>query len=101
MHLLVETALGDSQAYEVLAFEEIDELKKEYSLLSNRIEATKRKLVLESKVRDAALSLNRLYAAKSRDSGDGSQKKHRRSLLGSRRSAADMTSRTDDELAAR
>ena len=82
MHLLIETALGDSQEYEVLSFEEIDELKKEYSLLSNRVDATKRKLTLESKVRDAASSLNRLYATKSKDSGDGSQKKHRRSLLG-------------------
>jgi hypothetical protein len=100
MHLLVETALGDCQEYEVLSFEEIDELKKEYSLLSNRVDATKRKLALESKVRDAALSLNRLYAAKTKDSGDGSPKKHRRSLLGSRGSATDMTSRTDEELTA-
>ncbi|KAL9130653.1 MAG: hypothetical protein Q9217_001223 [Psora testacea] len=60
MHLLMETAIGDSQQYKVLSFEEADELKKELPLLSSRIDATTRKLAIESKVRDAAKSLNRL-----------------------------------------
>ena len=60
IHLLVETALGDSEQFEVLSFEELDDLKKESSYLSKRIEATQRKLMLESKVRDAATSLSRL-----------------------------------------
>ncbi|KAI9814579.1 MAG: hypothetical protein M1827_003134 [Pycnora praestabilis] len=102
MHLLVETALGDSQEYEVLSFEEIDEMKKEYNFLTNRIEATKRKLTLESKVHDAARSLNRLYSKKGRtDGSDGSANvnRHRRSLLGSRGSGNDALNKTDDELA--
>lgn len=88
MHLLVETAIVDSTDYEILSYEEVDELKKEYNFLSNRIDASKRKLALESKVRDAALSLSRLYSKKG---------KQRRSLLGG---VSDVTRHTDEELMA-
>ncbi|KAF8422570.1 Up-regulated during septation-domain-containing protein [Tirmania nivea] len=84
MHLLVETAIIDSNEYEVLSFEEVEELKKEYKFLAGRIDAAKRKLALESKVRDAALSLSRLYNKKSK----------RRSLLGGK----EVTQKTDEEL---
>ncbi|KAI9845992.1 MAG: hypothetical protein M1837_004398 [Sclerophora amabilis] len=98
MHLLVETALGDSQVFEVLSFEEVDEMKKEYTFLANRIDASKRKLGLESKVRDAAESLSRLYSKKGRrDNFDTSPQRNRRSLLGSR-SGSDVSNKTDDEL---
>ncbi|KAG8628182.1 hypothetical protein KVT40_004055 [Elsinoe batatas] len=60
-HLLVETALLDSQNFELLAIEEVDALKKEKVQLEARIESARRKLALESKVRDAAQSLHRLY----------------------------------------
>ena len=103
MHLLMETAIGDSQQYEVLSFEEIDDLKKQWNLLSSRIEGTRRKLALENKLRDAALSLNRLHSTKSRESIGGlsgsSPKRHQRSLMGSRGSNSDILSKTDDELA--
>jgi len=62
MHLLVETALGDSQAFEVLSFEELEELKREEQLLNIRIETVRRKLALETKIRDAAKSMNRLFS---------------------------------------
>lgn len=88
MHLLVETAVVDSNSYEILSYEEVDELKKEHNFLSNRIDASKRKLALESKVRDAALSLSRLYSKKARP---------RRSLLGG---ISDVTKHTDEELMA-
>ncbi|KAJ5476394.1 hypothetical protein N7475_002123 [Penicillium sp. IBT 31633x] len=71
MYLLTETAIGDSTNYEVLSFEEVEELKKEVRLLSTRIEGTKRKLALETKLRDAAQSLGRLYSPPSpRSSGE-------------------------------
>lgn len=89
MHLLVETAIVDSTDYEILSYEEVDELKKEYNFLSNRIDAAKRKLALESKVRDAAISLSRLYSTK--------KGKQRRSLLGG---VSDVTRHTDEELMA-
>lgn len=85
MHLLVETAIIDSAEYEVLSFEEVEELKKEYTFLAARIDAARRKLALESKVRDAALSLSRLYNGK---------KGKRRSLLG----GSEVTQKTDEEL---
>lgn len=104
IHLLMETAIGDSQEYEILSFEEVDELKRERSFLENRIEATRRKLTLESKLRDAAQSLNRLYSTKGADGSvggsPGSVKKHRRSIMGSRGSNSDLLSKTDDELSA-
>lgn len=85
MHLLTETALSDSTQFEVLSFEEVERLKKELSFLTNRIDATKRKLALETKLREAAVSLSKLYDKRaSRDSGDyssgsgGSPRSHRR-----------------------
>lgn len=61
MHLLVETALRDSQGFEVLSYEELDALKKEDEILVKRVDGLRRKLTLETKVRDAAKSLQRLY----------------------------------------
>lgn len=100
MHLLMETAIGDSSQYGLLSFEEVDELKKEISTLSTRIDATKRKLAIENKLRDAATSLNRLYTPTSRESvTDGGSKRQRRSVI-SKGSASDLLSKTDNELAA-
>lgn len=100
MHLLMETAMGDSSQYGLLSFEEVDELKKEISILSTRIDATKRKLAIENKLRDAATSLNRLYTPNSRESVmDGGSKRQRRSVI-SKGSASDLLSKTDNELAA-
>ena len=82
-HLLVETALLDSQDYELLPIEEVDALKKEKAQLETRLEATRRKLALESKVRDAAQSLHRLYLTKERPATPSSPKK-RMSFLGER-----------------
>lgn len=108
MHLLMETAIGDSKGYVVLSYEELEELKRERTTLASRVDATRRKLALESKLRDAAQSLNRLYSTKGRressesdiNSSPTSPKKHRRNFLGSRNSNAETISRTDDEFAA-
>jgi chromosome segregation ATPase len=104
----METAIGDSKGYGVLSYEELDELKRERATLLSRVDATRRKLALESKLRDAAQSLNRLYSTKGRresaesdmNSSPTSPKKHRRNFLGSRNSNAETISRTDDEFAA-
>ncbi|KAI9792847.1 MAG: hypothetical protein M1833_001006 [Piccolia ochrophora] len=100
MHLLVETALGDSSEYEVLSYEEVDELKKEHKHLSQRIEMCNKKLLQESKVRDAAKSMSRLYSKKGRSqTPDGSPSSHRRSLFGSLSGNNDLTKQMDEELA--
>lgn len=100
----METALGDSERYEVLPFEEIDDLKQQLVLLSGSIDANKRKLLLESKLCDAALSLNRLHTANVRESTVGvpgnSSKRHRRSFMGSRGSHSELLNKTEEELAA-
>ena len=100
MHLLMEAAIGDSQQFQIVSQEETDAIKKEMSILTTQIDGTKRKLVLETKLRDAAQSLNRLHEAP--ESIDGSPKpvkRHRRSVIGSRGSLTDMLNKTDDELA--
>lgn len=71
MYLLSEIAIGDSKTYEILSLEEVDELKKEHSLLVGRLDASKRKLALETKLRDAAKSLSRLHSPKSSRSSEG------------------------------
>lgn len=99
-HLLVETALLDSQRFEVLQIEEVDALKKEHARLTSRIEGTQRKLALENKVRDAAQSLQRLYSVKAKDrpSTPQSPKKTRSSLLGSRQRSSSSISGGGDTL---
>ena len=95
----MEPAIGASSQYGLLSFEELDELKKETSILSTRIDATKRKLAIENKLRDAATSLNRLYTPNSRESVmDVGSKRQRRSII-SKGSASDLLSKTDNELA--
>lgn len=100
----METAIGDSEQYMLLSFEELDELKKEISVLVTRIDATRRKLAVENKIRDAANSLNRLNSSASRESmidgfGRSSSKRQRKSLI-SRTSGSDLLSKTNDELVA-
>ena len=100
--------MGDSADFEVLSYEEVEEMKKESSLLVSRIEAIKRKYALESKLRDAAQSLNRLYSTKEgrpvpEVGPDGLQRsppsKSRRSLLGRRSGESATILKTDDEYA--
>ena len=60
VHLLVETAIGDSRNFDILSFDEVEALKREQHALRPRIASVKQKLTLESKVRDATKSLKRL-----------------------------------------
>ncbi|KAJ5149666.1 hypothetical protein N7448_001244 [Penicillium atrosanguineum] len=92
MYLLTETAMGDSNNFEILSFEEVEGLKKERALLSTRIEGTKRKLALETKLRDAAQSIGRLY------SPPQSPEQWSRSIFG-RSGAAEVLDKSDSELA--
>src|SRR5271167_1012838 len=93
VHLLVETALGDSKEFEILSPEEVDELKKQCRALSQRIDQTRQNLAIQSKYRDAAISMAKLYSSTDKSkSGEspGAKPKHRRSLLGSRGGNADQ-----------
>ncbi|KAJ5595330.1 uncharacterized protein N7459_001538 [Penicillium hispanicum] len=104
MYLLTETAIGDSTSFEILSFEEVEDLKKERALLGNRIEGTKRKLALETKLRDAAQSIGRLYSPPSpRSSGEygpNGTKSHRRSRsIFGRSGTAEVLGKSDSELA--
>lgn len=69
VHLLVETALGDSQEYEILSQEEVDDLKKQCQTLTQRIEKTRQNLAIQSKYRDAAVSMAKLYSPSDKNGG--------------------------------
>ncbi|KAK7470289.1 hypothetical protein VKT23_001721 [Stygiomarasmius scandens] len=62
LSLLASEAVVDSRDFEILSSEEVDELKKEQQLLSSRIGAMTKKLSLETKIRDAAVSLSKVNA---------------------------------------
>ncbi|EAW24990.1 involucrin repeat protein [Aspergillus fischeri NRRL 181] len=102
MYLLTETAMGDSMNYEIMSLEEVEALKKDYFFLSSRLNAAKRKLALEMKLRDAALSLSRLNNSTNRraseeyDAGISpkSRPSHRNGF-----GATDSVDKTEEELA--
>lgn len=62
VHLLTESALFDSRRFEILAQEEVDDLKKQCQSLSQRIEKTRSNLAIQTKYRDAAVSMAKLYS---------------------------------------
>ncbi|KAJ3488781.1 hypothetical protein NLJ89_g11582 [Agrocybe chaxingu] len=63
MSLMASEAVIDSREYEILNGEDVDELKKEYQVLTSRLGALTKKLALETKIRDAALSLSKVNAS--------------------------------------
>lgn len=100
MHLLMEHALGESRQFQVFSVEEIDELKKESATLSSRIEATRKKLTIEGKIRDAAASIDRLDPHGGKENlADSASRQHRRNLL-SKGSGGSIRNRSDDEVTA-
>ncbi|KAK4224982.1 Up-regulated during septation-domain-containing protein [Podospora fimiseda] len=63
IHLLTETALSDSKSFEILPQEEVDELKKQVQSMTMRVEQARANLAIQSKYRDAAVSMARLYSS--------------------------------------
>lgn len=63
MSLLTSEAVVESRECEILSGEEVEELKKEHQILKIRLAAAQRKLKLETKIRDAALSLSKVNIA--------------------------------------
>ncbi|KAI3320621.1 hypothetical protein HD806DRAFT_505711 [Xylariaceae sp. AK1471] len=83
VHLLTETALFDSKEYVILSEDEVDNLKKQCQFLTQRIEQARSNLTIQSKYRDAAVSMTRLYSPTGR----------RKSLLGNRLSGGSDAAR--------
>jgi hypothetical protein len=90
VHLLTETALSDSKEYEILSQEEVDDLKKQVSTLSQRIEQTRANLAIQAKYRDAAISMAKLYSP-------GRTAGKRKSLLGNRNSGEQSAREAEEE----
>ncbi|CAK7263355.1 hypothetical protein SEPCBS57363_000535 [Sporothrix epigloea] len=96
VHLLTETALSDSRDWVILSQEEVDDLKKQCQLLTQRIEQTQANLAIQSKYRDAAISMTKLYSpgksrsidVSDRDSNDGMREADEERLACERRCEA-------------
>ncbi|KFZ05638.1 hypothetical protein V501_08162, partial [Pseudogymnoascus sp. VKM F-4519 (FW-2642)] len=95
MHLLVSTALEDATGYAILAPEEVDSLRKQCIRLTQRIESTRQNLAVQSKYRDAAINMGKLYT----DGGDG-KRRSRGSLGLKRNSHTDQSREAEAERAA-
>ncbi|KAF2657928.1 hypothetical protein K491DRAFT_653986 [Lophiostoma macrostomum CBS 122681] len=93
MHLLVETAIGDSQYFDILAVEEVEALKQEQKTLDARLGTVRKRLESETKIRDAARSLGRL--------GSKKEPGHRRGLSSRGSNATrEKTTQSEEELEA-
>lgn len=90
VHYLTETALTDSKEFEILSQEEVDDLKKQCLALAQRIDQTRANLVIQSKYRDAAVSMSKLYSPVRTES-------KRRSLLGNRYSGSENAKEAEAE----
>ncbi|PVF93720.1 hypothetical protein CPB86DRAFT_714806 [Serendipita vermifera] len=66
IELLASEAVVDSREFEILDAEKVEEFKKELKSLSGRLTAATKKLTLETKLRDAASSLNKVQEAHNR-----------------------------------
>ncbi|OBT63700.1 hypothetical protein VE03_06150 [Pseudogymnoascus sp. 23342-1-I1] len=86
MHLLVSTALEDATGYAILAPEEVDSLRKQCIRITQRIESTRQNLAVQSKYRDAAINMGKLYT-------DGEGKRRSRGSLGLKRLSHNEQSR--------
>ena len=80
LHLLVETAVGDSANYDVMSIEDLYELKKEEAKLARQVPGLRRELALETKYRDAAQGFNRIDSQNGRRSGRMSQDEYAASV---------------------
>ncbi|KAK7696279.1 hypothetical protein QCA50_000933 [Cerrena zonata] len=95
--LLASDAIVDSRGYEILSAEEVEELKKEHTVLSSRLVAMNKKLQLETKIRDAAVSLskaNASYKNVSKQSSEQLDNANRRWKLRKRNSGRSRNGRT-------
>ncbi|KAF8806306.1 hypothetical protein BYT27DRAFT_7191636 [Phlegmacium glaucopus] len=63
MSLMASEAVIDSRGFDILTAEEVEDLKKEHQLLTSRLGAMTKKLALETKIRDAAVSLSKVNAS--------------------------------------
>lgn len=66
MSLMASEAVVDSRDYDVLTAEETEDLKAEHTALTLKLTALTKKLALETKIRDAAISLSKVNSAQKR-----------------------------------
>jgi len=88
MHLLMETAILDSKDFDILSFEELEDLKKQRAFLRTKLEGLRRQLGLERKMQEAAHSLNKLYNGSDDRLDPNNDPKKRSNFFGRRTNSA-------------
>ncbi|KKF94644.1 ATPase involved in DNA repair [Ceratocystis platani] len=89
IHLLTETALADSRNFQIVSQDQVDVLKKQCQYISQRIEQTKANLALQTKYRDAAISMTKLYTPGPRRRSLTSNRSSLTSIAGAREAEAE------------
>lgn len=100
IHLLTETALSDSKEYEILSQEEIDGIKKQIQTITQLVEVTRSNLLIQSKYRDAAINMAKLYSPTKADTNGQSFGNHRLSSDREAEEEREAIERRCEELAA-
>lgn len=96
VHLLTETALSDSKQWEILSQEEVDDLKKQMQSLTVRIEQARTNLAIQTKYRDAAIAMTKLYHSAKRMTVDPKAAETQMERMDSERRCEDLASELFD-----
>lgn len=74
LHFLVQNAIGESKGFKILSYQELDDAKKEFTMLYSRVTDVSHKLTMEKKLKDAASSLSKLHMDQGSSNTSQSQK---------------------------
>uniref|UniRef100_A0A060TGE2 ARAD1D22880p n=1 Tax=Blastobotrys adeninivorans TaxID=409370 RepID=A0A060TGE2_BLAAD len=80
LHYLVQKSIADAKGYRVLSYQELDEAMNESKMLHSRLSDLDHKISMETKLRDAAASLQKLHmegSPSSPNSGSSSRRSFR------------------------
>jgi hypothetical protein len=76
VHFMTQTSIADAKGFQLLSYQELEDIKKKCGLLGSKISELEQRLNMELKVRDAALSLSKLQS-----SGSSQSSQQRKSFL--------------------
>ncbi|KAG8967879.1 hypothetical protein FRB90_010852, partial [Tulasnella sp. 427] len=96
LSLLASQAVVDSKDSEILSAEDVDELKREYSLVASRLSSAARKLSTETRIRDAALKLHNSASPKAKPEDSDSLNASNRKVEAAQQELQRLTDRAND-----
>lgn len=97
LHYLVQKSIADAKGYRVLSYQELDEAINESKMLHSRLSDLEHKINMETKLRDAAASLQKLHMEGSPTSPNASSSSRRSFRISSGSSSKRRLSRHAEE----